>query len=437
MSGIIKEPLSKIKHSKDMIGEFSFNDIGQGGFYTGHLFPISMHYPEMSFAFDCGTLSERDNLNNRIHGFKNSLFLNKLDVLFISHIDDDHVNGIAELLSGITCNRIYLPYLTPIERLFVAVRHGRNDCADFNIYMDFLKSPHNFLLNSENSDIHKIIYIKGNSEQSIEPLPVSDKPFVSEDSNPELTDNLLLDSDSSEYFPKNVEFRKGNGTLCYSRIWEFYLFHEPAEKVEINSFVEKINELFSLNISDSLSQEQLVNILDDKKKLKELRDLYKEKFKNLNKACLIVQHKPLSYKYGQIYKYQMPSSIKHYFNCEDQCNRRHYFSSRTNINNNWGVSLLTGDIGLIQIENSDYIKRHLDKVIVFQIPHHGSQTGWDNSKLKLLNNKGKTTSVICFGFGNNYGHPKQQVLDDLLYENFDVKFCNQYDNFSYSFRLKY
>ena len=144
-----------MKYFKDMIGEFTFNDIGQGGFYTGQLFPMRMHRSKMSFVYDCGTLSERNKLNNRIQGFKKSLFHNKLDVLFISHIDDDHVNGIPELLNGITCDRIYLPYLTPIERLFVAVRHGRNDSADFNNYMDFLKSPHNFLLNSENSDVNK------------------------------------------------------------------------------------------------------------------------------------------------------------------------------------------------------------------------------------------------------------------------------------------
>ena len=216
------------------------------------------------------------------------------------------------------------------------------------------------------------------------------------------------------------------------------LFHEPTERTEIDSFIGSGNELFGFGITDSLSKDQLVSIIDNEKNLKELRDLYKEKFKNLNKACLVVQHKPLSYQHAEIYKYQSQWSIRHHFNCEYSCKRRHIFSSRTNLNNDWGVTLLTGDIALNQIENSDYIKSHLDKVIVFQVPHHGSQTGWDKgAKLKLLNNKGKTTSVICFGFGNKYGHPNPQVLEDLEYDNFDIKFCNQYENFSYSFRIKY
>ena len=421
-----------------MIGDFLFNDIGQGGFYTGQLFPISLYHSKFSFVYDCGTLSDRDKLNKRIRKFKDSLNNNELDVLFISHIDDDHVNGVPELLDGITCDRVYMPYLTPIERLFVAVRHGVRDSANFDNYLDFLKSPHEYLLNSENSNINKIIYITGNSESSVEPFNNSEKPILLEDFAPELLDNLEVDNNASEDFPPKIEFKKGNGTLLYSRIWEFYLFHEPAELTEIDSFISKIRELFDLEINESLNKEQLVNILDNKKQLKELRDLYKEKFKNLNKACLVVQHKPLSYKNARLFKYQRPWFIKHYFNCEYSCKRRNSFYSRPNSNNDWGITLLTGDIGLNQVDNSEYIKSHLDKVIVFQVPHHGSQTGWDDgAKLNLLNNKGKTTSVICFGFGNKYGHPKPKVLEDLEYENFDIKFCNQYEDFSYSFRIKY
>ncbi|HPS31579.1 MAG TPA: hypothetical protein PLZ43_15090 [bacterium] len=418
-----------------MIGEFSFNDIGQGCFYTGQLFPKGFYISNFSFVYDCGTLSQREKLNSRINRFKKSLNDDKIDVLFISHIDDDHINGIHELLKDIKCGSIYLPYLTPIERLTVAVRHEKNDTFNYDDYISFLKSPHDYILNSENSEIDKIIYIKGNTDRNIEQSSKVEKPTFTE--TLELIDNLEPNTDTTEPVPSEVEFKKGNGIIKISSCWEFYLFHEPAGELEIDSFIAKISE-YDPGITKNLSQEQLVCILNDEDKLKKLRDLFKEKFKNLNKACLVIQHKPLSYKYAHIYKYQNFWSTRHYFNCEYSCcKRRNSFSSRPNSNNDGGITLLTGDIGLNQIENSAYIKNHLDKVVVFQVPHHGSNTGWNNSKLRLLNSKGQTTAVICFGFGNKYGHPKPQVLEDLEQENFDIKFCNQYENFSYLFRLEY
>ena len=154
----------------------------KAGYDTGQLWPTSFYRSKLSIVYDCGTLSQRDKLNSRIDRFKNSLGHDKLDVLFIWHIDDDHINGIPELLNGINCDKVYLPYLTPIERLFVAIRHGDSDSANIEDYMNFLKSPHDFL-NSENFDINEIIYIKGNSEQSIEQSSVSEQPLLQDNIN--------------------------------------------------------------------------------------------------------------------------------------------------------------------------------------------------------------------------------------------------------------
>ena len=125
----------------------------------------------------------------------------------------------------------------------------------------------------------------------------------------------------------------------------------------------------------------------------------------------------------------------HYFNPLIRNFKRLINRNSNSIDYRWGVTLLTGDIGLDQIENSNYIENQLKNVQVFQVPHHGSNTRWNKIYLDKLNNKGLTSSVINFGYGNTYGHPKPNVLEDLDNNNFDIRFCNQFESFEYQIKL--
>jgi hypothetical protein len=423
--------------------DFRFNPIGQGAFYTGKIDTYLNKCNEFNFVFDCGTLSDRSNLITAISNFKRNLNNNLLNVLFISHLDDDHVNGINELLNGITCNDVYMPYLSPFERLIVSVRHKSKDTNNLNNFINFIKSPHDYILNDNN--VGKLTYIKGNSENEISTEKIPEEISDNENVDNEFTDFLepltqnefngeiqTLDQNSK------IVFKKANRKLKIGDIWEFYLYNELASEDQINQFIESVNFIYGITINKQLTQADLITILNDSDKLKFLRDQFRKIFKNLNKTGLIVQHKPLSYKRAIIYKENklLHREIPHYFNIFIR-RYRYYNQTNRNITNNWGVTLLTGDIGLNQIENSTYIKKNLRNVKVFQVPHHGSKTGWDNKFLKKLNNKGLTTSVINFGYGNTYGHPKPNVVEDLVNDNHDIRFCNQFEDFEYEIILKF
>lgn len=421
---------------------FKFHPIGQGGFYTGCLDLYGRNHSQFNFVYDCGTLSERNNLNFVIESYKNRICNKTIDVLFISHLDDDHVNGIKELLKDIICNDVYMPYLSPFERLIVSIRHKPKDTNNFDNFINFIKSPHDYLFDDE-SEVRKITYIKGNSDNKVlDDKNPKEKPD-DENLNYEFTDSLELLS--TEEFnaemvslaqDSKVVFKKANGKLKIGNIWEFYLYNEPASEVQISQFISSIQEIYGITIDKKLSQSDLMTILDNKDKLKVLRDKFKEIFKDLNKTGLVVQHKPLSYRYGKLFKENqlIRNEILHFFNFFLRRFRDYIYTHR-NRTNNWGVTLLTGDIGLNQIENSLYIKNNLRYVKVFQIPHHGSKTGWDNNFLKRLNNKGLTSSIINFGYGNTYGHPKPNVLRDLVNDNHDIRFCNQFEHFEYKIVL--
>ncbi len=418
---------------------FSFHPIGQGCFYTGKIRKYRSRHPEFNIVYDCGTVSDRDNLNSEILSFRESLFTNTLDVLFLSHLDEDHVNGVTNLLSNITCKNIYLPYLTPLQRLFVAFNQNPDESNDFDDFLTFLQSPHDYLFNIEGSNVENITYILGNSDKNI---PSSDDSFMSETQSDsellfndklELIPNDMLSSEMNRISNTNkVKFKMANNTLVIARIWEFYLYHEPAITENVTELIAEINRIYSLNILDEIDQSQLAKILNDKTKLVELRKTFRRIFKSLNNTGLIVQHKPIDYKKATYYKNNLSNAFHHYFNQRSRIFTRDSFSNYNYHNYpDWGASLLTGDICLNQIEDSLYIKNHLTNVLVFQVPHHGSEKGWDVNCLAKINNKGRTSAIINFGFGNNFGHPKPLVLSSLDEDNFDIRFCNQFESFEY------
>jgi hypothetical protein len=53
---------------------FKFHPIGQGGFYTGILGLYGRNNSQFNFVYDCGTLSERNNLKFAIESYKKRIY---------------------------------------------------------------------------------------------------------------------------------------------------------------------------------------------------------------------------------------------------------------------------------------------------------------------------------------------------------------------------
>ena len=77
--------------------------------------------------------------------------------------------------------------------------------------------------------------------------------------------------------------------------------------------------------------------------------------------------------------------------------------------------LITGDL-IIENEN-EMLREKVDvSSTVLKVGHHGSKTSSSEEFLKAVNPK---CAVICVGYGNNFGHPRAEVLERL--NNLDVK----------------
>ncbi len=125
---MLGEYLEEVSHPYILHAREQWN-VGQGGFHSAYFYsPRPLRDVSFRYVYDCGTLSKRLVLDQALKRFVASMGPHKeIDAVFLSHIDADHVNGLPSLLGslGVRAHRIFLPLLSPVERLLAAARAGR------------------------------------------------------------------------------------------------------------------------------------------------------------------------------------------------------------------------------------------------------------------------------------------------------------------------
>jgi len=158
-----------------MIAKFSFFKAGQGSFYGGRIWEHENN-KVFTVVYDCGTSSfivgNSQSLNEEITHFKYQphyfVHNNEIELLFISHLDYDHVSGLKRLLKEFRVKNIILPYIEKQHRQFFLVSFPENnDPNDLSIedYISFIESPNTFIQN--NSKETQIYFVKSNGKSEI------------------------------------------------------------------------------------------------------------------------------------------------------------------------------------------------------------------------------------------------------------------------------
>lgn len=127
----VEEREEEVNNKSSIRGTFRFHSVGQGLFYSGILNQnINRQHRVFTFVYDCGTSSSKAFLNREIDNFK--LLLPKvdgkrhLDLLVISHLHDDHVNGLERLLSDVGVDTVVMSYVDDELRM-LAQLESEND----------------------------------------------------------------------------------------------------------------------------------------------------------------------------------------------------------------------------------------------------------------------------------------------------------------------
>jgi beta-lactamase superfamily II metal-dependent hydrolase len=359
--------------------DFTFHNVGQGLFYSGRI-------DDFNFVYDCGSANNLIPSKSLKDGIDDYYIRNKpkqINLLVLSHFDNDHINGIQYLFSKISkIDSVIIPYLNPLQRLFYVASQYKSFNDSYSLILDPIK-----YFNDKN--VNKIYLL---------PEGTASNGFISNFNDDNLPNLFFPEIDNSR---SNVIYKENPDWLNYQNIsiinqcksgrkanyyWEFY-FYNPHFTVSNLAIFEKY---LKLAFNDKTYPQIINDILSDNIIAAKLSGVYADFCKEIkikiNDTSILMYHAPIL--------------------------------EKKNLNG----QILTGDItlsdsflSLFQSHFNDYI----DNIFVFQVPHHGSISSWNKKVTSIFYN---SHCFIASGKHNGWKHPNSKIIDQL--ENESKVFLN-------------
>lgn len=120
--------------------------VGHGGFHTAEIYDTRDNVGTARlYIYDCGSTARVTSLFPRIRSYVQELMANgtqRIDALYLSHFDYDHVNGVKqlskELAPGIRVGKIVAPFLTLEQKLATMASQSSSYSS---LYVDLVLNP--------------------------------------------------------------------------------------------------------------------------------------------------------------------------------------------------------------------------------------------------------------------------------------------------------
>lgn len=350
-------------------------------------------------VYDCGSETSNSRLNDEIDKtFPRGSFI---DILFISHFDSDHINGVDSLIKRCKLNKDSAPIRLLVLPLL-------NNCQKVMVFLE--TGIGNFENNAlkERFNAQKIIFVKPISERFSEPrISYPESQNNSEDSHPKYRstpiDHIKDEIESGEGIDmvNNIDWIYIPFNVCDNDIYR--KFCEFAGK-ENQKIYDCLRSVFEKENHDDISN------MFDEKIWNTIQDLYKkfheQKSVNKNQTSLIVYSG----------------------SCVALKDSKNFLVQKHRFIRSKVAALFTGDVNLTAKIGDDSstkttVLQHIGKVLspviynvgLIQVPHHGSKYNFDPDLVNVF----QRTSYyfISYGINNHHKHPYPGIKIFLKGEN--------------------
>ena len=394
--------------------EYQFHQVGQGLFASGCLYQSTTPQPKFLWVYDCGSATSKtpqfwagqaQRLKQFVH------YKPDIDLLTLSHFDDDHISGVIELLGQFDVKSLLLPYVPLWRRLLIGFDNDfHGDTEKMSLYID----PIGYLRNFGNIE-QVVIVPPGNSPTQPDDIG-RPEGLPSEEWKmrvPVIDDKLgAVFSDEFQSIGNAISevsiYQEGQ-VMTVQGLWEFCPYNSPKYKIT-PVFAEKVKVLRNALLSD---QSQV-----RKAALEKLKNTYDTQFKRggkqRNEISLFLYAGPV-YKtwagaklggFGDSMN-NYPGRLPCYFRCSPfapgltgKCSI--LYSGDGYLHSNKTFNDLALKLG----------SERMEKLGVFQVNHHGAKENWKaglagriNAKIAVFSSDPKRLRP---------GHPHPDVWQDYL-----------------------
>ena len=346
--------------------------VGQGAFY------VEKFENSKSIVYDCGSVGNRKKIDDLI---KECFGENEvIEAIFISHLDEDHMNGVETLLKECKVKRICFPLITEEMKQTLKIKIMIEETIG-NSYSEFVKE----FIEDPEAAIKKIK--EDIKIELIEILPNDEEDIVEENNkkiDSENTKNKEIKRIKKKSGEDIAEEIKGLEHSCNENKWELIPYNFRQE-TRIKEFEEKLEEEFGKKIS----LEKVEEIW--RKNEDESREKIKKAYEGIKGGL-------------------NTNSMTLFSGVREDSTQIQYDSSYVKVG-----CLYTGDYeakGKNKWETlEETYKEYWAWISMIQVPHHGSARNCNDALISK-----KAVYFLSAGEKNSYKHPSHEVVEDIRFK---------------------
>lgn len=340
--------------------------VGQGAFY------VEKFQNRKNIVYDCGSIGNREKIDTLIEKCfeKNEV----IEAIFISHLDEDHMNGVGKLLEKCKVKRICFPLITEEMKQTLKIKIMIEEIME-NSYSEFVKE---FIENPEIS----IKKIKEDMEiELIEILPNDEQDIVEEN-------NKKIDGEDTKN-KKIKRIKKKSGEDIAKEIKELKYNENKWELIPYNFKQETRVIEFEKNLEKEFGK---------KISLKEVEGIWKKNEDNRKKIKKV---------YESLKGDLNTNSMTLFSGVRQVGKQMQYDNSYVKVG-----CLYTGDYNANGNEKWESLeqayKKYCKWIGMIQVPHHGSSRNCNDTLISK-----KAVYFLSAGEKNSYKHPSPEVVEKI------------------------
>lgn len=382
--------------------------IGQGGFHSASLDDGASVF---RYAYDCGSNDAR-RLAAAIRDLHDEG--DTLDVLFLSHLDQDHANGCDALRDALDVETVVLPYLSPFERvvLVAEVAAAQPGGTSTVTTVDILSRPAAWFLER---GVKRVVFIRGRRQGDADPQSAQppDQP-PPDDAAMTLTKSAAEHPEADERAALGARGRDAGDdvltapsapmwiTKANVPIWELTPFVHP-EPLRVPAFQNAVARLLGIRRmplhDDPTWMSKVKAAVSDRSTRSDLAKLYNEHIRrDRNLSSMTLYSGPVA-----------PAAAGLTLGYFDPYYDPHpAVRPLDHARPGW---MGTGDAHLDrEIRRGPFEQFYgarLAKTGTFMLPHHGSR---HNLRPTFIQSHPGTTWVAAYGNDNTYHHPSKHLM---------------------------
>lgn len=389
--------------------------VGQGGFHAASLRGEGATKGFL-YVYDCGAMTVYATQRDReIDAYLSTLRGRKpdkrIDVIFISHLHADHVNGLPRLLAGARTDTVVLPLLNDVERLIAFAHTAVFDVAAAAdpFFRDLTVDPSQTL---HELGVRRVLSLHASPDDQRYEEPEEDHGPPSDGAEESGTIRWeIVDADGGRVdIQTEGELSDRCAVSVRSASFEWLLapFVDPPVAKESAKFIKNLAKTLGV------SERDLNGVLDDKtflhylvtRRIPDLQVAYKSLTNDLNISSLCLYSGPRLHTAATMKLWHL--HIEQGSGTGTECVS--YWPHRDQ-RVGW---LGTGDAALRQRKRRDaFTTRYgklLDHVRTMTLPHHGSDYNFHGDLLR------KTGATLCVAAADAYStweHPGTETVQSV------------------------